>query len=162
MTKTNPGKRFEEKFRRSVEELGERHFVMRVPDKLVPVGGGRTISKPTEADFVVACRAGTFLVECKATSKKSLEFGKVEEHQERALSAFDAYPRSHGLLAVEFYDQTSYRTARRMFLLRISDWLAYKESSGRKSMPIKAFEEMGSEAERSGALYIIDFEGAVS
>ena len=149
----NPGKRFEKKFKESMEPHA---FVLRIPDNVV-FFKGRAIGNESDADFLIVNGDCSFLVECKATSQRSLEFRKVMEHQEVSLIEFDETgERSHGFLAVEFYDNASYRKPHRMFLLPISEWMRYKAESGRKSMPIKAFAELGVELAYAKGAYAFD------
>lgn len=148
-----PGKRFEEKFRRAMEGYG---YVLRIPDS-VRVAGGRIVSSETDADFMVAAPDGSYLVECKATNRPRLEFYNVKGHQEEALEGFDAIGGGcHGFLAVEFYDRRGYRYPHRAFLLPISDWMGFRGSSGRKSMPLSAFEELGVEMPYARGAYLFD------
>ena len=150
----NPGKRFEEKFRAS---MAAHAYVLRIPDN-VHMAGGRIVSTETDADFLVQTGTDSYLVECKATNRPRLEYYNVKEHQEKALASFDALgDRCHGFLAVEFYDKAGYRLLHRMFLLPIARWLAYKETGGRKSMPLRAFEEQAVELPYKGATY--EFNG---
>lgn len=151
----NAGKRFEERFRRSVPEGA---FCMRIADKVYR-RGDFTGSEESEADFLCSMGNNSFLVECKATASKSLSYDNVKEHQEKSLMEFDSQGcNEHGLLAVEFYDKNGYKKgSRRMFLLPISCWMDYKASSGRKSMPISAFEALGREAEDLGGRYDVPF-----
>ena len=147
------GKRFEQKFRECMEPHA---YVMRIPDNVHFVGG-HMISDETDADFLVVTADDSFLVECKATNQRSLSYGNVKEHQEIALADFDAIgERCHGFLAVEFYDRDGYRRAHRMFLLPIRRWLGFKAGSGRKSMPVSAFEELGKELPYVGSGYVFD------
>lgn len=148
-----PGKRFEEKFRATMEPHG---YVLRIPDN-VHMTGGRLVGSETDADFMVADGTDTYLVECKATNRPRLEFHNVKSHQEEALADFDALgERCHGFLAVEFYDREGYRRPHRMFLLPIARWLAYKERGVRKSMPLSAFEEQAVELPYKGSAYEFD------
>lgn len=147
------GKRFEEKFRLAMEPHG---YVLRIPDN-VHAAGGRVASTETDADFMVQTGTDAYLVECKAVNRPRLEYYNVKEHQEEALSDFDAMgDRCHGFLAVEFYDARGYRFPHRMFLLPISRWLAYKEESGRKSMPMAEFERSGVELPYGRGAYVFD------
>lgn len=147
----NAGKRFEEKFRLTMEPHA---YVMRIPDSMT-LRGGRLIGTDTAADFLVATSDDSYLVECKATNRPRLEFHNVKEHQEESLAEFDALGgRCHGFLAVEFYDREGYRKPHRMFLLPIGRWLAYRAESGRKSMPISAFEEEAVELPYGMGAYV--------
>lgn len=149
----NPGKRFEKKFGDSVEGSG---LVVRIPDKLI-AKGNRIISEESEADFLVFFNDDSFMVECKAVNRNYLQFYNVKEHQEDSLSRFDSFSaKTHGILAVEFYDKAGYRKPKRMFLLTIDEWMLYKESSGRKSMPIRDFEALGIECPYVKGKYVID------
>lgn len=147
----NPGKRFENKFR---ESLGG--ITIRINDK-VSVRNGFVVSKESEADFVCFQESGNvYLVECKATSLKSFPFSKIEEHQENSLVDFEnLHPYFHGLIALEFYNKESYRLPKRMFLIGIKDFLFYKTSCGRKSIPIKDAEAIGTECPYIGSRYDI-------
>lgn len=147
------GKRFWEKFRLTMEPHG---YVLRIPDN-VHMAGGRIVSTETDADFLVQTESGTYLVECKATGEARLPFYNVKGHQEEALSDFDALGDScHGILAVEFYDKRGYKLPHRMFLLPIEEWTRYKLSSGRKSMPLSSFEDLGVELKYGRSSYVFD------
>lgn len=149
----NAGKRFEQKFRESIEPHA---YVLRIPDN-VYMRGNRLMGNESEADFLVVTGTDSYLVECKATNRPSLQFYNVKEHQEVSLMEFDDIgERSHGLLAVEFYDKVGYHKPHRMFLLPISEWMRFKAESGRKSMPIKAFEELGVELTYEKGAYTFD------
>lgn len=148
----NPGKRFENKFR---ESLGG--ITIRINDK-VSVRNGFVVSKESEADFVCFQESGNvYLVECKATSLKSFPFSKIEEHQENSLVDFEnLHPYFHGLIALEFYDKRGYRYPKRMFLVGIKDFLSYKLSCGRKSLPINDAEKIGTECFYCGSKYQVE------
>lgn len=147
----NPGKRFEEKFRLTMEPHA---FVLRIPDAVF-VNGGKVMSSETEADFLVATQDDAYLVECKATSLKSLKYENVKSHQEDSLFGFEELgERNHGILAVEFYNREGYRKPHQMFLLPIAEWFAFKASSNRKSMPIAEFRKRGVELEYQKAAYV--------
>lgn len=153
MAKANAGKRFEQKFRQAMEPHA---YVFRIHDNVF-VKCGRIMSSETEADFLVADGDDAYLVECKATGLKSLKHSNVKEHQEKALLGFDSMGLStHGFLAVEFYNTVGYRLPHRMFLLPIIEWMSYKAESGRKSMPISAFEEFGVELPYRNGNYVFD------
>lgn len=147
------GKRFEQKFRECMEPHA---YVLRIPDSVRFVGG-HMIGEETDADFLVVTGEDSYLVECKAANRPRLDYGNVKPHQEAALADFDAIgERCHGFLAVEFYDKETYRRAHRMFLLPIRKWLGFKADSGRKSMPVSAFEELGKELPYVGSGYVFD------
>lgn len=151
----NPGKRFEKKFLESVDPHG---FILRIPDKIYTYQG-RIYSDESEADFIIASGTESYLVECKATCKSCLPFEMVKEHQETALLEYDEVGRNaHGLLAVEFYDKAGYRYPKRMFLLPIVEWLKFKASTTRKSMPISEFEKIGIEIPYQQSAYKISFQ----
>ena len=153
MNGNGAGKRFEKKFREAMEPHG---FVLRIPNSVQP-RGGRLIGSETEADFLVATGEDSYLVECKASNRPRLDFYNVKEHQEESLAGFDAMgPRCHGFLAVEFYDRDGYRMPHRMFLLPVGEWLAYKEESGRKSMPVSEFEARAVEVPYERGAYRFD------
>ena len=98
----NPGKRFEQKFMDSFEPHA---YVLRIPDN-VYMCGNRLMGNESEADFLVVTGTDAYLIECKATCGESLQFRSVKEHQEVSLVEFDDIgERSHGFLAVEFYDK---------------------------------------------------------
>lgn len=149
----NPGKRFEQKFRESMEPHA---FVLRIRDN-VTFKNGHTFGEESEADFLVANSESSYLVECKATSKKSLEFYNVKEHQEESLLDFDGLgDLTHGFLAVEFYSKEGYRKPHTMFLLPITEWMRFKGSSDRKSVPISYFREHGIEVPYKKGAYAFD------
>lgn len=147
----NPGKRFERKFAESMPG-----WVMRIPDKM-NVYNGVVIGEETEADYLAVSGDHAYLIECKAVNRPRLEYYNVKEHQERSLAEFDAQgDHMHGLLAVEFYDKGGYRLPKRMFLLPIGEWLHFRAEAERSSMPIKAFEELGTECPYVKRRYEID------
>lgn len=149
-----PGKRFEQKFRASVDADS---FAMRIADKVFQAQG-KIYSEESEADFLVSSGAGIFLIECKATLLNNLPFRQVKDHQMNSLLEFDtSNEHAHGLLAVEFYNAKSYRAPKIMYLLDVNDWIAYTASSNRKSMPRSAFEQLGIECPYQGSIYALDF-----
>ena len=148
------GKRFEEKFRATMEPHG---YVLRIPDN-VHMAGGRLVSTETDADFMIQTGTDAYLVECKATGEGRLPFYNVKEHQEEALQDFDALgDRCHGFIAVEFYDRRGYRFPHRMFLLPIGEWVRFRREGGRKSMPVAEFERLAVEVPYGRGSY--DFDG---
>lgn len=151
---TNPGKRFEAKFR---ESMPDGVFCIRIPDKTY-ILNGRTYSDESEADFIAANGVETYLIECKATATKSLRRDHVRQHQEQSLSAFDALgENTHGMLAVEFYDKEGYRKPKRMFMLPIGRWYEFwRIVPSRSSMPMHAFESMGFEVPYEKGRYRFD------
>lgn len=64
----NAGKRFEQKFRESIEPHA---YVLRIPDN-VYMRGNRLMGNESEADFLVVTGTDSYLVECKATNRPSL------------------------------------------------------------------------------------------
>lgn len=147
------GKRFEQKFREAMEPYA---YVLRIPDSVRFVGG-RMVGEETDADFLVINGSGSYLVECKAVNRPRLDYGNVKPHQEAALSEFDAIgEHCHGFLAVEFYDRCGYFKPHRMFLLPVSEWIDFKATSPRKSMPLSAFEERGHELYYDSGRYWFD------
>lgn len=148
---TNPGKRFERKFS---ESIPDGVFCIRIPDKVYLLNG-KTYSEETEADFIASDGTHAYLIECKATSSRSLRRDSVRPHQERSLSEFDSLgDNAHGVLAVEFYDKAGYRKPKRMFLLPIERWFTFwKIVPSRSSMPIHAFESMAYEVPYSKGAY---------
>ena len=76
-----PGKRFEQKFRASVDADS---FAMRIADKVFQAQG-KIYSEESEADFLVSSGAGIFLIECKATLLNNLPFRQVKDHQMNSL-----------------------------------------------------------------------------
>lgn len=149
----NPGKRFEDKFRRSLELRDG--LPMRLQDKCFLGRDGRLLSEPSEGDFLFFGRDGhAYLIECKATGVARFPFDKLKEKQERSLLDFDAVADNcHGLVALNFYG-SDIRKDNRCFLVGIRDYLEYKRACGRKSMPLSAAEEVCTECPRiKGAVW---------
>ena len=150
---TEAGKRFEEKFKLTMERAGL--IAMRIPD-VANVRSGVRYGRDTMADFVVMGDGVTCLVECKATSSRNLRHDRVHRHQVRSLLDVDAMEGHMGLLAVEFFDRRGYRFPHRMYLLPVSEWVRHMETSGRKSMPEGDFARLGVELPYSGSSYVFD------
>lgn len=146
MARVNPGKRFERAFKASLDREG---YALRMPDKCFVGYGGRILSEPSEGDFWFFAESGhAFLIECKATAQKSFPFGKLRPEQEEALSRFDSVsPMTHGLIALNFYGE-KLRERNRLYIVGIGEYLAYKRSCGRKSLPEEAAARIGRECPR--------------
>lgn len=144
MSKINPGKRFEEKFKESLDRKG---YALRIQDKVFMGQNGRLLSKEGEGDFWYFAKSGdVYLIECKATGVPRFPFDKLT--QEQSLVDFEAVAESyHSLVALNFYGE-NIRTDNRCFLIPIWDYLDYKLTCGRKSMPLSAAEQVGTECPR--------------
>lgn len=144
MSKTNPGKRFEAKFKDSLDRKG---YALRIQDKVFMGQDGRLLSKEGEGDFWFFSKTGdVFLIECKATGVPRFPFDKLT--QEQSLKDFDQVAHNtHSLVALNFYEGNG-RTVSRCFLIPIGDYAEYKRTCGRKSMPLSAAAEVGTECPR--------------
>lgn len=157
MSKVNPGKRFEDKMRKSLELKG---YVRRIQDKVFMGQGGFPLSKPSEGDFwYFAGNGHGFLIECKATKLKSFPFDKLRAEQEHELLRFDDVADNfHGVVAINFYAD-NLRERNRCFVFSIQDYMAYRGSCGRASMPLAVAEELGIECQRvKGGLWDVGLE----
>ena len=134
----NPGKRFEDKFRESLDLLPG--FGMRIID------GGDRLKERMPADFwYFPTTGGAYLIECKAVMGKSLPIAKVTQLPE--LLRFEGTsPDCHALIAVNFYGK-NIRKDNRCLLMRAVTFAALSGGK-RKSVPLKAFEHLGYEAPR--------------
>ncbi|MEG0790964.1 MAG: hypothetical protein RSG23_04995 [Gordonibacter sp.] len=146
MSKVNAGKRFEGKIRKSLELKG---YVQRIQDKMFMGQNGFPLSRQSEGDFWHFTGDGHgFLIECKATKLKSFPFDKLRPEQERELLRFDDVADNfHGVVALNFYAE-NLRERNRCFVLAIQDYMAYKDTCGRASMPLDAAEGLGIECPR--------------
>lgn len=144
MGKVNPGKRFEDKFKDSLDRKG---YALRIQDKVFMGQNGRLLSKEGEGDFWFFSGTGdVFLIECKATGTRRFPFEKLT--QEESLLGFEQVAGNfHSLVALNFYGE-NVRTDNRCFLIPIRDYMDYKLACGRKSMPLSAAEQVGTECPR--------------
>lgn len=157
MSKVNAGKRFEEKMRKSLEVKG---YVQRIQDKVFMSQDGFPLSRQSEGDFWHFTDTGHgFLIECKATKLKSFPFNKLRHEQERELLRFnDVADNFHGVVAINFYAD-DLRERNRCFVFAIEDYMAYKETCGRASMPLSVAEGLGIECQRiKGGLWDVRLE----
>lgn len=141
MAGLNPGKRFERAFKASLDSAG---YALRINDKCYLSQGGRLLSEPSEGDFWFFSPEGrAFLVECKACGVRSFPFSNLRPEQEAALLRFDSVSeRTHGVVALNFYGERI-RGKNALYLVGIADYLAFKASAGRKSLPEAAAAEIG-------------------
>ena len=132
----NPGKRFERKFRESLRLLPGWH--MRILD------GGDRLHETMPADFWYFPKSGgALMVECKAVKGKSLPASRVTQ-----LDELVRFSRNSGtcraVIAANFYGE-DVRMDNRCLLMDAETFAAILDGK-RKSVPIRAFEDLGIEA----------------
>lgn len=156
---TSRGKVFETELKSSIEHKGV--MIERIPDKLF-WNGKRLLSQQTKADFIAYVaqdRVIPLMIEAKATAEKRISFSALQDHQEEALIAFEAYHEDMlAFVAVNFYDSTNIRRMNRCFMVPISVWMEYKAGT-RKSIPMADMDSDGRiiECKRiSGSIYDMD------
>lgn len=136
------GKRFEKKFRESLEQVG-CVSVERIPDNTY-WNGRRMVSSETPCDFNVFVRGKSLKcvkVECKATGDKNIRFDRLETHQSDALKAHeDFHADCLSFVAVNFYDRVSIARQDLCYLVPIAVWHYLEATLGRKSLPIEECE----------------------
>lgn len=133
-----PGKRFERKFKESLELLGG--FAHRIED------GGRYSLNDQPGDFYYFSPDGIAnLIECKATREKSFPFKLLRDSQVASLLAFERVSRStRSWVAVNYYGKNVAKD-NRCFLVPINGYVQYAAACGRKSLPVFAAGEIGTE-----------------
>lgn len=134
----NAGKRFERKFRESLNLMPGWH--MRIID------GGDRLRETMPADFWYFPRVGgACLIECKAVKGRSLPFSRITQLEE--LVAFDQNSEScNALVAVNFYGEDVRRDNRCLIIRAVA--LEALSHGKRKSVPVEALELIGTEAPR--------------
>lgn len=136
----NAGKRFEAKMRQSLSRLDG--YAMRLHD------GGNRIFERMPADFLYFAPSGrAFLIECKATSAKSLRHDRVTQIDE-LLRFARASDMTAALIAVNFYGEDVRRTNRCIFV-PAHDFAAHALNGARSSMSITSALEVGWEAPKA-------------
>jgi Holliday junction resolvase len=138
------GKAFELELRRSMEAVGL--YVHRISDS-VGFNGYRVVGSPTPGDFF-AFRGGDelacALIEAKATSSGRLELARIQPHQMDSLVEFDGLSgRSHGWVAINYYDKENIRSLNRCFMVPIGEVVRVSQDDGLpKSMSMSMCESM--------------------
>lgn len=133
----NAGKRFEAKMRQSLSRLDG--YVMRLHD------GGASIIERTPADFAYFAPSGrAFLIECKATNRKSLDHSRVTQIEDLLRFARTS-DMTAAFVAVNFYGEDVRRTNRCIFV-PAHDFAAHALNGARASLSISAALEIGWEA----------------
>lgn len=132
-----PGKRFERKFRESLDLLPG--WNARFRDNSAGYGGAYGNAKMNQAnpgDFIYLDVSGRrYLVECKATKQASFPFKDVRDEQLAELKRFeDMGPGFKGYLAINFYLGDT-RLKNECVLVNIDAFLAYRKATTRKSIP---------------------------
>lgn len=160
MGKTDPGKRFEQWLKDSMESVGM--YVMRIPDKVIWTGR-QMVGEETPADFSAYYAEShdgeihCLLVEAKACSQHRIPFDRLKPHQVDALRKFDdMHENMHGIVALNFYDSANIRRLNVCFFVPIGVWLEYRDKPG--AMKSLSHEECSGDeritlCQRSGALF---------
>jgi penicillin-binding protein-related factor A (putative recombinase) len=137
----NRGKTFEQELRRSMTAVGL--LVHRISDA-VSWNGCQMVGAPTPGDFYAFGNSdglSASLVEAKAVNGKSLPFNRLEQHQFESLMLFDSFEeKTHGYVAINFYDADDIRHFNKCFMVPIGLW-ADEMSGDRKSLPMSRCEE---------------------
>ena len=140
-----PGKRFEDKFHRSLNLLDG--WSTRFRDNSAGFGGqygGGKMNRANPGDFLfIATNGRSYLVECKATKSKSFPFEKIRDGQIKELLKFDASsPMSSSFVAINFYEGDA-RKKNECILVGIGEFVAFMKSTERKSIPEADAERIG-------------------
>lgn len=136
----NAGKRFEAKMRQSLSRI--EGFSMRLHD------GGNRVFERMPADFLYLAPSGrAFLIECKATSAKSIRHDRVTQLDELLRFARTS-DMTAALVAVNFYGP-DVRADNRCILVPAHAFAAHAMRGGRSSLPISTALEIGWEAPRA-------------
>lgn len=131
---TNPGKRFEARFSKSLKALPGSS--MRIYD------GGAYTKLRMPGDFVYWADNGSdYLFECKSTKETSFPFAKIKSHQIKSLMEFTS-DRRHGIVALNFYGE-NYRDKNDLYLIDVHKFVEYATKCGRKSLPEFVAQEIG-------------------
>ena len=144
--KENPGKRFERKFKQSLDLRG---YALRIQDKCFLGFNGRLLSEPGEGDFWYFASTGdAYLIECKATKGHRFPLSKLRDEQEESLAEFDRVAHStHGMVALNYYGE-DVRKDNRCVLVPIGAYRRHKHTSGRKSLTVEEAVRLGTECPR--------------
>ena len=132
------GKWHEGQTRRYFEGQLKPQFVERFTDS-VYMQHGRMMSAASPPDLIVlGCNDKQhYLVESKAKHGVSIPFDRLIPHQHSKLVDFDYIGDTfHGIVSLLYYKE-GWDKWKRMFLVPILEWETWKETLGRKSLPMK-------------------------
>lgn len=139
------GSVLQSQFRDSVREFSG--MAWRIPDSTFLMGDGKVGSRKSPADFFVFVAKDSVvhicLCECKAESKKSIRFERLEPHQKDALVEIQELdPLCYGFVVVNFYG-ADVRKENRLFMVPVAVWCEWLEAleGERKSVPLNLFEQ---------------------
>lgn len=108
-------------------------------------GNGRMSVKSLPDMWVFRSTGEAFLVEAKAVKNKAIAFNRLADHQLASLTDFDGFATNfHGGIAVLFYDGIR-NGLKRAFYITVHAWKVAMEHSERKSLPMSAAENFGTE-----------------
>jgi len=139
MAKKNPGKAFEEDFKKSVPE---DCFVYRFKDGTANFNGAKNENVRFQAknicDFMVMTKEDLVLMELKSHASVSIPFGCIRNNQIEEMSKIE-HPK------VKTYFILNFRDLEKTFAIGANELKGYMETSQRKSIPFTWCEEHGIE-----------------
>lgn len=131
---TNPGKRFEARFSKSLKALPGAS--MRLYD------GGAYAQLRMPGDFAFWSDEGrSYLIECKATKDRNFSFSKIKKEQLESLLEFCGKNRE-GIIALNFYGE-NIGQKNDCYLIHVKQFIRYAANCGRKSIPEKDAARIG-------------------
>lgn len=156
MTKSNPGKIFEEDLENSVKQCGEKILFTRIKDTFIPPEL-RTMVRVTKNDYdcMMFSRSHLFALELKSTKQKSISFDEsiIKEHQIKKLLEASEYDGVISGFIFNFREPEN-----RVFFIHIKDFIEYKDIAenqvklnkykikvNKSSIPLGICEEIGIE-----------------
>lgn len=132
----NSGKRFENNFRKSIPE---DVFFYRFRDGSSSWGGNDKVrfQQTNICDCMIFDGENLFLLELKSTKGKSLPYSNIKEHQIDDLLWASDFANVICGFVIEFADINE------CYFIEIKDFVAFKMSSERKSLPIEFCSNKG-------------------
>lgn len=134
------GNAFQDEFRLSLKNTPDVWFTKLFDDSR------HFVNQPF--DFLVLGMNTNFGIECKQIKGSSLPFANIPEHQETGLLEFkDKLICNLSYLAVNF--RNIKKRLNRAFLIDINQYLAFKRTTTRKSLPLEWCDKTCIELERT-------------
>lgn len=154
--KKNEGKVFEENFKKSIEDCGEKIFYFRIKDiSLPPDVRSRVKLSQNDYDCFMFARNHLFTLELKSTKEKNISFSEstIKQHQIDNLLKASKYDGIISGFLFNFREPLN-----RLFFIHINDFVeyqriaqngikdhTYKSKVNKSSIPIGICEEIGIE-----------------
>ena len=112
-------------------------YAFRIPDAMF----GKGMSAPSPADAIACCEGVSYLIECKTKVAERVSFDSLSDNQIKCLGEFQETSFGNVSMVAVLMGYTKGQTTGRCFLINYRQWLHWKGTIGRKSIPLDLLVE---------------------